>query len=43
MATGSALANGVVLAEGDGLATSDEGRLTLVCRDQGEVLLFDLA
>jgi redox-sensitive bicupin YhaK (pirin superfamily) len=31
------------LAQGDGVAVSDEARLTLVAHEPAEVLLFDLA
>jgi len=43
VARGSVAVNGSYLASGDGASVSDEEALTLVGRDQAEVLLFDLA
>jgi quercetin 2,3-dioxygenase len=43
VARGSVAVNGSHLASGDGASVSGEEALTLVGRDQAEVLLFDLA
>jgi redox-sensitive bicupin YhaK (pirin superfamily) len=43
MARGSADVNGVALAEGDGVAISDEREIVVTAKDAAEVLLFDLA
>jgi redox-sensitive bicupin YhaK (pirin superfamily) len=43
VARGSVALNGTALAEGDGVAVSDESALVLEGRDQADVLLFDLA
>ena len=43
VARGAVEANGVALAEGDGLAISDERALAVKARENAEVLLFDLA
>lgn len=42
VARGSLSANGLALAQGDGLATRDETRLTLTSEAGAEVLVFDL-
>jgi redox-sensitive bicupin YhaK (pirin superfamily) len=43
VARGAVTVNGQALAEGDGLAVSDETRLTVTATAAAEVLLFDLA
>jgi hypothetical protein len=42
VATGGVRVNGFELAEGDGLALSDEPRVELQAAGEGEILLFDL-
>ncbi len=43
LARGAALVNGLQIAEGDGVAASDERRLAISAGDDCELLLFDLA
>ena len=43
VARGAVDVNGVALAQGDGLAISDERSLAVTSRESAEVLLFDLA
>ena len=43
VARGAVDVNGVALAQGDGLAISDERSLSVTSRESAEVLLFDLA
>jgi len=42
VASGGVRVNGVELAEGDGVALSDEPRVQLEGAGEGEILLFDL-
>jgi redox-sensitive bicupin YhaK (pirin superfamily) len=42
VARGSVEINGQRLKQGDGAAASEEGKLTIVARDDAEILLFDL-
>jgi redox-sensitive bicupin YhaK (pirin superfamily) len=43
VARGAVILNGTPLAAGDGAALSDEPRVTLLAREESEVLLFDLS
>lgn len=43
VATGRVTVNGVELREGDGLAVSDERRLSIAVQEDSEILVFDLA
>jgi quercetin 2,3-dioxygenase len=40
---GSAELNGRALSAGDGVAIEDETEITLSSKDEGEILLFDMA